>query len=314
MIAHALVLSCFGLLLARVGAAFSETPSLLALFEHFVAYFAWAWGGVALASLAVVMRAKQRGRSQIIAQCVAVLASLMCAWDTQRWWSAGVPREPLVAASDNDLIVVWANLQHNTEHTTRLIEWLEQAEQLPHCVAVGETDHTHAIEELRAVFPYGMIDAASGLALLSRVEPIDQQSIILQDTRPILQLDLRSAHGNLRVYATHAHIPVHRSHSYTFDRLEELLPRDSAALLIGDFNTTPWSKKYQSLTENCELRDARQGAGAAVTWRATRLPLARLPIDHAFLRGGVELVSYEIGPDVGSDHLPIRVRLRPVAR
>ena len=33
----------------------------------------------------------------------------------------------------------------------------------------------------------------------------------------------------------------------------------------------------------------------------------RIPIDYALHSGGLAVTGYALGPDVGSDHLPIRV-------
>jgi len=314
VIALALLFASFGLLLARLGACLTSPPSLTALFEHFTWYFGLAWAGIALLALLSIWQTRRQGGRTTLACALAAIAMLAATWEGYRWGAAGGPREDLVAASEADIVVVWANLHHNPANTRRFLKWLQEEEELPHCIALGETDRSAAIDELQAVFPYGLIDVGTGVSILSRLEPVEKQSVLIAQTRPILRLSLPTKNGPVAVLATHAQVPVHWEHNATFQRLSELMPRETAALLVGDFNTTPWSKLYRELVDRCELRDARQGFGARATWRSKRAALARLPIDHAFIKGEVELVSYEIGPDVGSDHLPVRVRLRRRAR
>ncbi len=82
------------------------------------------------------------------------------------------------------------------------------------------------------------------------------------------------------------------------------------AVLLGDFNATPFSATYRLLSS--VLRDAQ--AGSVRTPTATfpsGFPLLR--IDHVFLAGEMKVVSVESPYDakarVASDHLPLVVEL-----
>jgi endonuclease/exonuclease/phosphatase (EEP) superfamily protein YafD len=73
----------------------------------------------------------------------------------------------------------------------------------------------------------------------------------------------------------------------------------------GDFNLTPWSNKLQSLCRGAGLR-------MNAMWRATwptdgqfYLPRPTFLIDHVLTTPDIKSVSFEVGPDLGSDHLPI---------
>jgi endonuclease/exonuclease/phosphatase family metal-dependent hydrolase len=76
-------------------------------------------------------------------------------------------------------------------------------------------------------------------------------------------------------------------------------------VIIGDFNCTPWSPAYKTLS--CGFRSATRFAR---TWPAT-LPVA--PIDHILVRG-LEVVTagaWTARPArVASDHLPVVAELR----
>lgn len=82
------------------------------------------------------------------------------------------------------------------------------------------------------------------------------------------------------------------------------------AVLLGDFNATPFSATYRLLTS--VLRDAQAKSPRAPTATfPSGFPLLR--IDHVFLAGQIEVVSVESPYDAraraASDHLPLVVEL-----
>jgi endonuclease/exonuclease/phosphatase (EEP) superfamily protein YafD len=80
-------------------------------------------------------------------------------------------------------------------------------------------------------------------------------------------------------------------------------------LIIGDLNTTPWSHAFTSLTGDGELISTQAGFGNQGTW-PTHLPMPwLLPIDHCVVSREWVCVGREIGPETGSDHLPLLVSL-----
>jgi endonuclease/exonuclease/phosphatase (EEP) superfamily protein YafD len=80
------------------------------------------------------------------------------------------------------------------------------------------------------------------------------------------------------------------------------------ALLVGDLNLTMFSPEYRRFTKDLHLKNARKGFGPLGTWPAW-VPFARLPLDHCLVQGDLAVVNCMVGPDIGSDHLPIIVDL-----
>lgn len=70
-------------------------------------------------------------------------------------------------------------------------------------------------------------------------------------------------------------------------------------IIAGDFNSTPWGRAYAFLP-GVRAGDARFEG----TFPAFLGPLG-LPIDHIRFGGGLVLTDYRVGPDIGSDHLPL---------
>lgn len=89
-------------------------------------------------------------------------------------------------------------------------------------------------------------------------------------------------------------------------RLSEDVRRESAihpVVIAGDLNTTPWSFYFQRLIE-AGLHDSEQGVGPQPSW-SRRMPLPMVPIDHALYTDGIAIRNRRLGPDIGSDHLPV---------
>jgi vancomycin resistance protein VanJ len=82
-------------------------------------------------------------------------------------------------------------------------------------------------------------------------------------------------------------------------------------LLVGDFNMTQWSHSYGQLS--AELRDSHLEAGwgfghtypTALLAGLPRLSVPLLRIDYIFNSADLVVLRAGVGPDGGSDHLPV---------
>jgi endonuclease/exonuclease/phosphatase (EEP) superfamily protein YafD len=96
---------------------------------------------------------------------------------------------------------------------------------------------------------------------------------------------------------------------------EWALAQEAPAIVMGDFNATPWSASYGPLLERSGLRDTARGAGFQPTWPylsiAERLPIWPLgiPIDHVWHAPELVLLERRTGPALGSDHRSVAVSL-----
>lgn len=82
-------------------------------------------------------------------------------------------------------------------------------------------------------------------------------------------------------------------------------------LLVGDLNTTPWSRSFRVLTARAGLTDTARGHGWQPTWNV-RSPFFQIPIDHVLVSPDLIATDRRIGPDLGSDHRAVVVTLQPV--
>ena len=72
--------------------------------------------------------------------------------------------------------------------------------------------------------------------------------------------------------------------------------KDSKVIVLGDFNTTPWSKYYPQFKD---YNNVFKGRGVYITWQVG--PFA-LPIDYMFTSKNLDIINYKIDQQNGSDH------------
>ncbi len=79
-------------------------------------------------------------------------------------------------------------------------------------------------------------------------------------------------------------------------------------IVVGDFNSTSWTRGFRRFMTSAELTDSREGRGIQPTW-PTQMPLLAIPIDHCLVSRELTVVNRFTGPNIGSDHLPVCVDL-----
>jgi endonuclease/exonuclease/phosphatase (EEP) superfamily protein YafD len=79
-------------------------------------------------------------------------------------------------------------------------------------------------------------------------------------------------------------------------------------LVAGDLNLTPWSRFFSRFVERSGLADCALGQGLLATWPSQVLPV-RIRIDHCFASLHWRVRNVDVGPQLGSDHLPVSVEL-----
>ena len=116
----------------------------------------------------------------------------------------------------------------------------------------------------------------------------------------------------LALYALHAPPPISGEMAEARNRKFDHIARKAAAqpqatpVVVGDFNLTPWSPYFHQFVKGSGLKDARTPHRFDNTWPVTfNNAHIGLAIDHTFAHPSLPLVKRTIGPDLGSDHLPV---------
>ena len=82
-------------------------------------------------------------------------------------------------------------------------------------------------------------------------------------------------------------------------------------VVVGDFNSAPFSRAFARLCEDAGLRDSALGFGLRTTWQPGPW-LPGLPLDYILVSGRLGVAEHRMGPPAGSDHRWVMARLVPV--
>lgn len=114
---------------------------------------------------------------------------------------------------------------------------------------------------------------------------------------------LRAGVDGVQIVTTHPPSPGAPDVRWDRDRqlasIAQGLDTEAPFVIMGDFNTTPWGHAYTAVPGERAGDPRFEG-----TFPAIAGPLG-LPIDHVKFGGGLVLTDYRVGPDIGSDHLPL---------
>lgn len=259
-------------------------------------HWQWLW---ALLWLALCLSAASRDRHWLL----LAPAALLPIWSA----SPALPR----AGSDAPplLIVVAANVHVDNRDPAPLVAWLRA--QPADVVALSELTPTYAAALTGALgedYPYRALspaDSAFGIGLIARRPLSAIETVRSADGIP--RLEARIAHGgeSVRIVAVHPMPPL----SPHWQRERDALLRDIAdrddgmpRIVAGDLNATPWSSAFAVAARH----DLHRAGGLAPTWPYRHVGI---PIDHVLADAQWRRGEAQRGPDIGSDHLPVRVAL-----
>ncbi len=217
------------------------------------------------------------------------------------------------------LTVITANVFQQPGAMARLGVLAEQEQA--DLVAINETSPRFGNQDFDAHFPtfsrlraadteQARADSTRALTLLSR-KPVVQLGKVTPDQtagRGLMFADLSGDWGGTRIVITHPLIPVSSSWTEARNKLLDIAG-DTATdadnfILMGDFNTTPWSATFRELPGK-RAGDPRFSA----TW-PTFFPAMGISIDHILASEDLELVEFKVLESVGSDHYPLMARFR----
>lgn len=154
-----------------------------------------------------------------------------------------------------------------------------------------------------------------GIALLNRVAATNSAVIYLGEAElPSIRTTLLITGQTVTLLGTHPLPPGSAEYSrLRNDQLRAIAAhvRESTAptIVLGDLNATPWSPYFRELLRVSGLRNTSQGRGLYASWPAG-LPVGRIPLDHCLISPNLHVMDKRLGPQVGSDHLPVVIDLQ----
>lgn len=211
------------------------------------------------------------------------------------------------------LRVFYANLFRRNTHYDELRGMIDKSS--PDVVALVEFSKAWGEGlKLDSLYPYQFSYPAEddfGLALYSRVPfSIHADGDVGMDLPHVIWTTLNLSSGaTVELTLLHALPPVKTE---LFLGRRRLLKRvatrvrhiQGTQIVLGDFNSTPFTFTYQMFTYENGLKNAMQGYGFNATWKSG---IFRFPIDHVLYRGKAKVADFKRLGDFGSDHYPLLV-------
>ncbi len=296
-------LPAWGLAAATLAGFAGRWHWLLDLASHFRWYL--------LLTTLVWFAVTTRRRSRLATACL-VIAVGANVWAILPYW---LPATGTIATGDRLTIVSLNVLIHNSDKA-RGMAYLRQRDA--DVVVLLEVDDAwaDAIADLEPLYPYRVVEPRRdpfGIAVLSKL-PLNAPRVeTLADGSPVVITGLPLGKAGCLLVAAHPLAPISADWSARRDAqlaaMGELAGDERRPVIVaGDLNTTPWGFGFRQLVAPRGLRDSARGRGVQSTWHA-RHWAPRIPIDHIVVSPEISVGSRTVGPDVGSDHLPIEATL-----
>jgi endonuclease/exonuclease/phosphatase (EEP) superfamily protein YafD len=276
---------------------------LLDLMSHFRWYYLLA----ALVWYAITSRRRSRLATAWLA--IAVGAN---AWVIVPYWLPA-SRTP---EGGESLSIISINLHTtNADHGRALAYIRDRNPDIVVCLEFNE-DWAAAFRELDATYPHHVVRPEKGLfgiAVYSQIPLRDPQILNPMGGSPMVVTGIDRGENGCVLMATHPLAPVSAEWSSRRDSqlsaMGELAASEQRPVIVaGDLNATPWSHGFRAVAGPRGLRDSALGRGVQATWNARRW-VPRIPIDHILVSPEIGVKSRAVGPDVGSDHLPVEASL-----
>ena len=249
-------------------------------------------------------------------------AGAALAWQGTHFLAYFPPWPKQVKSAENcpvgrQLSLLNANVLMPNREFGRLLKLVE--ERKPDVLLLLEPgpEWERAVSPLLKTYPFRLSEPLPntyGMILLSRLPMVGRLEHLLQPGVPSANVRLRLDGGEvMALRALHPEPPFPGDDSGERDAELVLVGRNvreegRAAIVIGDLNDVAWSRTSRLFRKVAGMNDPRVGRGFYPTYNA-KYPVLRWPLDHLFVSPHFELMSIDLLPDIGSDHLPIYFQL-----
>lgn len=298
------------LLVATVFAALAAHLWFAELFSHFTPHYS------VFALLLLI------GLALLRAWRWAALALALVLWNGYPVARALLQDDAPRNALSRQFTVFHFNVSLHHEQPSRISSYLQRRAKQIDVVILLEagSDFEGVLDELKELFPHQikyLENSPFGIVMASKY-PIEFGAISYEPSRLFPHIEatikLPGRDTPLALFAVHAPPPISADMAGYRNQKLDYIARKVAAqphatpIVVGDFNLTPWSPYFKKFVENSGLRSAHTPRRFDHTWPVTfdnaNIGLA---IDHSFAHSSLALVKRTLGPDLGSDHLPVTV-------
>ena len=255
-----------------------------------------------------------------------VLACAIAGINDRRWvwWLLALPLFWLTASEPTPsmrhekppnasvLTVASANVHLGNHDTATLVRWLAEAK--PDALVLQEVSPEYAKQlDILRDYPFRHLVPRNdpfGIVVLSRFPITHSQTVKDEDGIEHIDALIDWNGKQIRLTAWHSMPPIsqydHTKRNFQLKALaKEAKASGKPTIVAGDLNATPWSIAFSKLDQ----AGLRRASGLTPTWPAVGLGWMGIPIDHVLVTSQWSVVERDVGPNLGSDHLPVIVRI-----
>ena len=229
----------------------------------------------------------------------------------------------------NTFRLLYANLDHDNKDTSRAIQYIESQDVnlvlLQEVTSRWLTKLKSDLSRYRVVTSFPR-DNSTGMAMLVPIAASKSVEIVatqilelpLNSGQPLLETTIRWGDTDVVILGLSIIRPQNRDTSAFQDvefkaaadwSLRQQKKDGREVVVIGDFNSTPWSGRFRKFLHDSELHNSLQGFGLQPTWPASLLSPLMIAIDHCLHSKSITTINRATGSNIGSDHLPLFVEL-----
>ena len=284
---------------------------LLDLTNHFHVYY---WLG-ALILLAFFLFTKKWRWIGVALICLILNSVVLYPWTVK-------------SLMDNDpdpdwpsLTMIQSNVRYDNIKYDELIAYLNESSAQVAVLQEIDRDWVAHLGALQKTFPYSKIEPnarGSGIAIFSKIpfEKIETLDLCA-GCRLSLYAQFKVGEHLVDFVTMHPPTPISpgkaAARNRQFDAVADYMNTlTNQKILLGDFNDTIWSYHHARMLEQTKLVNVRTRAKSFIvpswpTWMMLK-PLM-IPIDQCLISPNIWVSSVKTGRDIGSDHLPLEVKL-----
>lgn len=232
------------------------------------------------------------------------------------------------------LRLLYANLDHQNQNTSRAIQYIEAQDVdlvlLQEVTSRWMTKLQSDLSRYR-VFTSFPRENSTGMAMLVPIAPSKSVELVAtqilelppKSGQPLLETTIRWRGREVVILGLSIIRPQNRGSSafqeVEFDAaakwsLRQQKEKGREVVVIGDFNSTPWSGRFRSFLHESDLHNSQRGFGLQPTWPASLPSVLMIAIDHCLHSKSIKIINRATGSNIGSDHLPLLVAIASLAK
>ncbi|MGF1603580.1 MAG: endonuclease/exonuclease/phosphatase family protein [Thermosynechococcaceae cyanobacterium] len=257
----------------------------------------------------ILQLAKPALRKRYILLSLATLLLLLNSFPVLSWY--GLPQ---LQHSSEGIRVMTYNIWIHNENYAAVQKSIQK--NLDIVLLTEVSSEAMLVLKNHLAYPYSYRTTGGNNALLSRYP-------ILEVTSDLLGVSVKGRTYNLvarlnvedrpvTLIGVHPPIPALSKYFQVRNRqldalAEHVRSLEGQVIVLGDFNTTPWSPYLRLFERSAKVENAGRGRGIYATWHYhSNLPksLLKVPIDHIETRG-FKVIHTWVGDAGNSDHRPV---------